>query len=335
MKLEEVVRQFLRDCENNQRTRTTLLSYEQRLCTWTRLLATICNDANGTPVSVTELERVTVDHLRQCVQHMLKVGIYQGRGRTPDSGKALDVTTVCGYIRVCKSFFNWCYAEELLDVNPVERLKFPKAAKKIVQTFTSEHIDKILSSCNSSTETGFRDFVILSLLLDTGIRLSEVCGLKVTDIRDDYIKVFGKGRKEREVGITPDVQSLLWKYINKHRCPADPDETALFIGRGTPLTTRGIQQMLERVQQAAGLENMKFSAHVFRHTFAKMYKDNQGDTFNLSREMGHSSIRVTEIYLQNFGSTEARREHTKYSPMANIQLKKYGKARGKRQGRKK
>ena len=88
----------------------------------------------------------------------------------------------------------------------------------------------MLDSCDTSTDVGFRDYVILLLTLDTGMRLSELASLKISDIHDTYVKVYGKGRKEREIGIHPQVSKLIWKYISKYRHPLDENEQALFMG---------------------------------------------------------------------------------------------------------
>jgi integrase/recombinase XerD len=334
MEISEAVDQFLRDCENNQRTPSTLLTYRQRFRVWLQLLATICKDTKGNHVAVTDLEQVTVDHLRQCVQHMLKFGSGSKLGRAIVTDK-LSPNSVRSYILVCKSFFNWCYQEDLIENNPVERLKSPKVPSKVTATFSDEQIHKMLSVCDPNTETGFRDYVILLLLLDTGVRLSELCHIRLEDVHPEYIKIaFGKGRKEREVGISPEIYKILWKYINKYRHPIESDEKTLFIGRGVALGDSGVKQLLDRIKKDAGFGDIRFSAHVFRHTFSMRYKSNGGDTLNLSRELGHSSVKITEIYLQNFGSSEARKDHTKYSPVSGLQLGKYAKQKRPKKGAK-
>ena len=87
--------------------------------------------------------------------------------------------------------------------------------------------------------------MILLLLLDTGLRIAEISSLKVSSVYDGYIKVEGKGRKEREIGIYPEMGKLLWKYVHKYREPADPAEMALFIGRGKPLRAPGINNVIK------------------------------------------------------------------------------------------
>lgn len=324
MKLDETLKHYLIDVDNN-RGDLTLLAYEQRLGALLRLLATVCKDQQGKSVSVTELEQVTTLHLRQCVQHLLTapIDLTTHRGRKPEFGETLAASTVKAYIRVWKSFFSWCYEEELIDVNPAERLKYPKVPKRIRPAFIAEQIESMLSACDTSTGDGFRDRVILLLLLDTGLRIAEISTLKVFNVYDKYIKVEGKGRKEREIGVYPEMSKLLWKYIHKYRNPTVATETILFIGhRGKPLLSSGIHYIIKRIQKASELEDIKFSAHVFRHTFAKMYLKRGGDLFKLSRQLGHGDINTTKIYLEDFTSADAREDHDEFSPLADIDIKK-------------
>jgi len=131
----------------------------------------------------------------------------------------------------------------------------------------------MLSACDTSHNLGFRDYVILLLLLDTGMRVNELASLRVEDVnlQSCYVKVFGKGWKEREIGIYPEMAKLLWKHIQKYRKPANPEEKTLFIGLKGPLSKHGIQSIIKRIQIHLGLTDIKFSAHVFRHTFVEMY----------------------------------------------------------------
>ncbi len=313
MKLDEVVSQFLIDCEIRGLTYETTSWYRKRLMLFVRQLK---EDAR-----VTELEDVKIFHLRQFVQRLMGTKSGENNPRTPTKDKPLSPFTIRGYVRVMKVFFGWCVDEELLPSNPSARLVQPKAPEYLIPTFTLEHIEKMLATCDLSTGEGFRNYVLLLLFLDTGMRASELCGLHVTDIQDRYIKVLGKGRKEREIGLHPEVGKLVWKYIHKYRKPRNPEETSLFIGRyGEPLKYGGVKSVIEDVKKASGIEGVRVSAHTFRHTFAKFYLDRGGEIFKLSREMGHSTVQVTEIYLKDYRSSEARREHNAYSPIGEIHL---------------
>lgn len=246
MKLQEVIKHFLVDVDNRL-GENTHGSYQRAL----RHLVNLLNSVYG----IDELEKVTILHLRDCVRHMIDTPSEVVRERSYGKKSNLADSSVKTYVNIWKVFFNWCYQEELIDSNPSARLKAPKLEKRVLKTFTSEHIYRMLDSLNLSTDIGFRDYVILLLLLDTGIRLDEIGTLLLEDVHDTYIKVRGKGRKEREVGIHPDVSKQLWKYVHKHRHPGNPDEPKIFIdcskqGRGKAISRAGVKGMLARLKVA-------------------------------------------------------------------------------------
>ena len=318
-----VIQHYLRDCELKPLSSFTMRNYRHHLSVMAALLEKLCN--------VTDLEDITVFHLRECVQYLLNTPSDTVKGVYRKDGDTLDISSVRGHVRVWKAFFNWCYKEELITKTPADsRLALPKPPKKITQTFSDEQMQSILASCDLSTEIGFRDYTILLLLLDTGLRISEISSLQLENFQDTYIKVMGKGRKEREIGLHPDVSKLVWKYIHKYRKPNDDDEKSLFISlsrnrRGSDFGHAGINGMLARIKRTTGIavsSNVRLSAHTFRHTFAKMYMQQGGELLSLSREMGHSDVNTTKTYLESFGSYEARKEHTSFSPIGRLNLKK-------------
>ncbi|GHO44450.1 hypothetical protein KSX_26130 [Ktedonospora formicarum] len=180
--------------------------------------------------------------------------------------------------------------------------------------------------CNPDTSMGFRDYVIILLLLDTGIRVGELCGLTLDtvflSIADQvFVKVLGKGRHQREVGLISEVAQQLWKYVNVHRHPRDQDVKAVFLSRnGEPLTINGIQQLVQEAGKRANIKGARVSPHTFRHTFARMFLENGGDVYKLSVLLGHSSVVVIENYLKDFESRSARRVQSKHSPIAHLKL---------------
>ncbi|GCE20371.1 tyrosine-type recombinase/integrase [Dictyobacter kobayashii] len=323
MRLDETVEHYLRSLITRRLSIHTQLAYRHALALLVRLLADICG--------VTDLERVTVLHLRQCVQHLLTESVeVQKSRRPPGNGSTLSAGSVCDYIRRWKTFFNWCQREDLIEKNPGTRLEYPKTDERMIDAFTVNQIEHMISIFDLSTPEGFRDYVILLLMLDTGIRRSEVATLRVEDVHDTYIGVFGKGRKERQVGIHPEISNLLWKYIHKYRRPADGDEPILFlsVGRGRvgmPFGRGGMNALIRRLKAATGIDDVRLSAHTFRHTFACMYLDAGGDVFSLSREMGHTDIKTTERYLRSFTSKRARLQHDSHSPINSIKLRSHKK----------
>jgi len=309
-----VVARFLLDCRVRVRTERTIKLYQFALTLLVSLLGDLCG--------ISDLEQVTVTHLRLCVHHLLTEPLLIRRGRYPKDGHMLTVSTVRCYARIWKIFFNWCFQEELIDKNPVGRLKMPEPEKRVKSTFTPEQLQKMLDTCDLGTDMGFRDYAILSLMVDAGLRLSEIVGLTVDDVYLDYVKVYGKGRKEREVGLHPNVSKILWKYIEKYRHPSDKSEKALFIGHGKLLGRFGIRDVVKRAKRRCGFENLELTPHVFRHTFAKEYMDRSGDITSLSRELGHSDIKITQVYLEDFSSYNARQKHKDRSVFNDIKIQK-------------
>ena len=243
----------------------------------------------------------------------------------------LASSTVGTYVSVVKAFFQWCFDEGLLNANPAARLSKPKVSQRVIATFTPEHIEKMLAACDTDTRTGFRDYVILLLLLDTGMRVSELCNLRLSDVYPRYVKVFGKGQKEREIGLHPDVSKLLWRYINKHRATFGIEDNHMFLGERGPLTVSGIEMIFNSIGKRAGITDVRVSPHTMRHTFSKQYLKRGGDLFKLSRELGHSGVQVTgKIYLADFNSTDARQEHDRYSPIGGVKL---GKVKDSKKGK--
>ncbi len=157
--------------------------------------------------------------------------------------------------------------------------------------------------------------------------------MRVEDVHETYITVFGKGRKERQVGIHPQISNLLWKYIHKYRRPARPGEPVLFLSvsknrAGLPFGRGGMHALIERLKAETEIDNVRLSAHTFRHTFAYMYLDEGGNLFSLSRELGHTSIEITERYLRSFTSKNARMHHNDHSPINRIKLRSQHRGRG-------
>ncbi len=179
----------------------------------------------------------------------------------------------------------------------------------------------MLSVCDTETRAGFRDYVLLLLLLDTGMRVSELCNLRVADVYPRYVKVSGKGMKEREIGLHPQMSKLLWKYLHKYRALFGVASDRVFVGEKGPLTVSGIETIFDRIEARSGVRGIH--PHLLRHTFSKRYLQNGGDLFKLSRELGHSSVQVTgNIYLGDFKSTDARQDHDRFSPLGDVRLGK-------------
>lgn len=325
MRLDETLKHYLVNLEARRFSVHTQLAYRHSLSVMVHLLDDLCH--------TTDVEQVNILYLRQCVQHLLNAPLEEKRYRRPENGLTLSPSTVRSYIRRWKAFFSWCFKEELIEKNPAKRLEFPKVDEKVIDTFSKEQIEQMFAVFDLSTPAGFRDYVIIVFMIDTGLRRSEIARLTVEDVYETYVSVFGKGSKERQVGIHPKVSNLLWKYIHKYRHPVNHDETALFLSVGNghagySFGRGGMQGLINRLKAATGIDDVRLSAHTFRHTFACMYLDEGGDLFSLSRELGHTSVKTTERYLRSFTSKNARMHHSTYSPLNSIELRSQHKGKG-------
>ena len=165
---------------------------------------------------------------------------------------------------------------------------------------------------------------VITVLLDTGLRVSELTGLTLKDIRlvDGVLKVSGKGRRERLVPIGKTSQRLLWNYITRHRPePARPRCDLAFLTKdGLPLTKNRIQKMMAKYGREAGICGVRCSPHTLRHTGAIMFLRNGGDIFSLQRLLGHSSLEMTRHYCE-LADVDVKRTHSMASPVDNLSVR--------------
>jgi site-specific recombinase XerD len=175
-----------------------------------------------------------------------------------------------------------------------------------------------------TTPEGYRDHTIILTLLDTAMRVSELCHLKPDDVwlEDGILKVMGKGNKERLIPIGKHVQRLLWRYINRYRPePAGPNCNFLFLTRqGTPLTKDRVEKIITYYGKKAGISGVRCSPHTFRHTAAIKFLRNGGDVFSLQKMLGHASLDMTRRYCE-LANIDVKRAHTTASPVDNLSIK--------------
>ena len=241
----------------------------------------------------------------------------------PQDGR-LSGHTVNAYVRSLRAFWSWAETEGLLEANPFAHIKTPRAPKKIMPTFSAAQVKTLLEIIDSSTPVGFRNWTILLALLDTGIRVSELTGLKAKDVNLETrsLKVLGKGCKERLVPIGARTQKAFWRYSTLCRPePAMPRHDHFFLTEdGRPLTKDRVEAIVERCCRKAGITGVRLSPHTFRHTFAVMFLRNGGDVFTLQQIMGHSTLDVLRIYV-NMAQADINEAHRRCSPADNIDLK--------------
>ena len=214
----------------------------------------------------------------------------------------LSKRSVQTYIRHIKIFLKYCYYEGFISEPLHNNIIIPKAEKPIIEILTEEEIICIFSCLsNSNSNQNIRNKSIISLMLDSGLRLSEVVSIKTKDINfnQGYITIMGKGRKGRIVPIGLKVRKVLLSYIQKRRTADNlQDDEYFFLSKQRkPITKDCISSLMSRLKYKSGVTRLH--AHLFRHTFATNFLVyGLGDVYELSRILGHSQITITERYLQ-------------------------------------
>jgi len=233
----------------------------------------------------------------------------------------LSPYSVQGHVRAIKAFWGWLFREEYIAENPLTRLPLPKVPQTLVKTLTMDQFGRLLSAIDRHTPPGAKNYCILLFLLDTGVRVSEAVSIKLVDIDlvNCLAKVVGKGRKERIVPFHRATRRELQRYIRDFRpklCPYD--SCYLFpTTDGHHVSPNSVQQFMRRIAGRAGLQGMKCSPHILRHTFATTFIAKGGTGFALKEILGHSSLETTSRYL-HLQARDLQQHHARFTPVEDL-----------------
>jgi site-specific recombinase XerD len=251
--------------------------------------------------SVAELEAVTPALVRRYLYYL--------QTRPSKRGPKLDSFTVHGHVRAVRTLLFWAASEDLIDEKVPRRIKPPKKEQKVLQVLSDKQL-QLLFRAALQTDAPLRDTALLYLLLDTGCRASELCGLRMQDVTfapdTAWVLVHGKGRKQREVALGKKARLALSRYIHRER---KSEQERVFIGRKGALAPEGLDRLLYRLRDAAGREHftgLSVAAHRWRHTHAVKALEAGMDTYALSKQMGHSEIGTTTGYLKAVSARQIR-----------------------------
>ena len=267
------------------------------------------------------INNIDIKLLRQYILHLQKVNKYEGHPYTPVKSELLSTATIHGHVRTLRAFFNWLTSEELTEDNIAKHLKPPKVVKKVITTLSDEEIHSVLSVLKPINATTARNQTIFMILIDTGLRIGELVSLKMEDahLNEGFLKVMGKGKKERIVPIGSSAQRAIQRYLFRYR----PKSTYTGINNvflsihGKPLTENSMKLMFARLAQESGI--YRLHAHLCRHTFATRFLVNGGDVFTLQQILGHSTLEMVKHYV-NLASSHLSVKHQRFSPLDHLNL---------------
>lgn len=231
--------------------------------------------------------------------------------------------TVNSRIRFLKTFFNALFQEEIIDKNPVNDVKMMRVDEDTFDPLSDDEVERILGVPNTREYAQFRDLVGMYLMLDTGIRLSELCNLEISDIDFKSRCIIlpahkNKNRKPRIMPLSNQVVKMLLELVNENK--AHFDSAHVFLANcGTPYQANSFRRRLHQYKEKAGIDK-RVSLHAFRHLFCGNYILNGGDVFSLQRIVGHADISTTRKYMQ-VDESAVRHQHAQFSPVLRIRKK--------------
>ena len=215
---------------------------------------------------------------------------------------SINPTSQSRIISGLRSFFEYLIFEKYIKINPLSLIESPRISRKLPDTLTIKEIDLLISNINISTNEGERNIALIETLYGCGLRVSELISLKISDLffSEGFIKVTGKGNKQRLVPISDLNKRVIKSYMDNSRKKLKIEEKSkdiLFLNRRAKKLSRAM--IFTIIKRLAKLSDIKknISPHTFRHSFATHLLKNGADLKTIQQLLGHQSITTTEIYM--------------------------------------
>lgn len=299
---EDVLKEFIFDARMRKLSERTIKGYKNNNLRFFRFIE------QG--YQITELEDTYTQAIKGYIDYLSSLGRKE--------------TYINGIIKNIRAYFTYCMNEGYLRKNPMDKVKFQKEPVPLITTFNDDEVVRMIKHFNGARFLDVRNKLLMTLLFDTGLRNSEICNLKVTDIRDTYIFVDGKGKKQRAVPISPILNKQIIKY-NRVRTLYIKDKFAyqteyyLLSQKGKKLTVEAIERIVKDCGEACKVrEGIRISPHTCRHYFAQAQLKNGCDLYTLSRLMGHNNPNITKIYLRSMNDNDFLDLAVGTSPLMNL-----------------
>lgn len=317
MTLQKSIEDFLTDRELNNHTAKTIRTYEQRL----RYFKTWLESTHG----ILYVEDLQLIHLRGWIGHLQKTPTYRG--------KELSDESIHSYGQSLMAFCHWLESEEIIEKPITTRFKLPKVEEKFIPTFTNDDVQKLLDACEVSRDSRphlykaltARNKAIVSLFIDTGIRLNELVGLRLGDIDRDMrvLLVHRKGNRWQQVPVSRDGFKPLHEYVTRYRPllakqadveVARKDDAVFLCDDGKPLAYWGVAALFRRLKKRTGIDGKRVSAHNCRRYMATTQLADGRSPLDVQRQMGHRNLTMTNKYA-SLTVQHLKKSHEKHSPL--------------------
>jgi len=240
------------------------------------------------------VKTVTLTEVYDYLSYLSRDRVRNQRSRDTEFG--ISASSRARKIASIKSFYKYLTIKaKLIDINPVQDLDSPKLPKTLPKYLSLEESQRLLSSIDGKNKA--RDYCIICIFLNCGLRISEIVGLNISDIRPDNIRILGKGNKERIVYLNEATAAAINDYLLERKSIAAIDRSALFLSnRRIRISRESVHSMVKKSLLKAGLDSSKYSSHKLRHTAATLMLQNGVDVRTLQELLGHEHLNTTQIY---------------------------------------
>jgi len=235
--------------------------------------------------------------------------------------RGLNNTSRARKVATIRSFYKYLTNKaKLLEVDPVQNLDSPRLKRSLPKYLDLDESVGLLNSVDG--KNAVRDYCILTLFLNCGLRISELVGLNKTDVRKDQLRVLGKGNKERVLYLNEACQQALSDWMTERDAMTLVDQNALFVTlqNRRRISKAAVHKLVKKHLEAAGIDSTQYSAHKLRHTAATLMLRNGVDVRTLQEVLGHDHLDTTQIYTHV--DNDDLRTAARANPLNNVKMKK-------------
>ena len=317
--------EFMLYCRTTQLREKSMMAYEQSL----KLFERWCRDEMG----IFTVDKVTENVIRRYIMELQERGKYtfytidkQKKTNYPerrrDYRKPISTATINNYIRNIRVFFNYLERNYIIKKNPMKRIRQLRTNRKPKVYLTDEELRKLLANLDRSYFSEHRDYMMIMLMLDSGMRLGECSTLFVSDLelhrkRINLRAEETKGRRERTVFFSPKTEKALRSWLQFKDRYVESDYLFPVKEHGGPIGVGNFESNFRKYIARAGL-NEEYSPHCLRNNFAKRCLMNGMDIYTLSKILGHSSVTVTEQAYLDINDDDMSKRYQTYSPLNGV-----------------
>jgi site-specific recombinase XerD len=304
--VKEAIDSFLLSCRVEGKSYGTIECYSDKL----KGFLWYCENYN-IPSSIGE---VTTGHLREFLAY-LRDTEHRFNSNCPRAKRHINSTTIQKYYRALSSLINFLIREEILEYNPLTKIKVPRAEKKVIKALSSKEVNQIIMAIPNTYE-GKRNKAMILVLVDCGLRLGELLNLKLVDVNmeQQILKVDGK-TGERVVRFGSTTAKALKKYMRNRQIINGHIDKLWITAKGVALKDSSVETLFIALSRKVGIH---INPHLLRHTFATLWLRNGGDSLMLQRLLGHTTLMMTNRYCQAVGCYDAVDSHKEYGPVDRL-----------------